>query len=184
MNRKKTLTLITVGVTFVLAIGFPLTLTKAQSGHENHGQMNMMQMQKSAGGQAKTEIISLEKIHTQHLPMVLQSIEKAIGDIKTRKTGEALAELLKAKSMITTIDNAVTMHIKPKFVNSKCPIMGSPIDPDKVTEELTRQYKGKKVVFCCNGCPTVWDKLSSAEKDAKLAKVIIKSAEDHAEYNR
>ena len=35
------------------------------------------------------------------------------------------------------------------FANTKCPIMGRPIDPAKVTESLTRDYKGQKVAFCC-----------------------------------
>ena len=58
-----------------------------------------------------------------------------------------------------------------EFVNIRCPIMGTPIDPAKVPDSLTREYKGKKVAFCCAGCPVAWDELSDAEKDAKLAKV-------------
>ena len=54
------------------------------------------------------------------------------------------------------------------FVNATCPMMGSTIDPKKVTPELVRMHKGKKVAFCCGGCPPAWDKLSDAEKDAKL----------------
>lgn len=54
-------------------------------------------------------------------------------------------------------------------VNSKCPIMGGKIDPAKVPADLTREYKGQKVGFCCAGCPATWDKLTDAEKDAKLA---------------
>ena len=57
-----------------------------------------------------------------------------------------------------------------EFVNARCPIMDSPIDPAKVPENLTREHKGKKVAFCCAGCPVAWDKLSDAEKDAKLTK--------------
>ena len=54
------------------------------------------------------------------------------------------------------------------FANTKCPIMGSTINPSKVTEGLTRVYKGKKIAFCCGGCPGQWDKLTDAQKDAKL----------------
>ena len=60
------------------------------------------------------------------------------------------------------------------FVNDKCPIMGSAIDPAKVTPDLVREYKGQKVAFCCGMCPPQWDKLADAEKDAKLAKVMKK----------
>ena len=56
-----------------------------------------------------------------------------------------------------------------KFVNSHCPIMtANAIDPAKVTDALTRDYKGQKVAFCCAMCPPAWDKLTDAEKDAKL----------------
>lgn len=53
-------------------------------------------------------------------------------------------------------------------VNTRCPIMNKAIDPANVPEPLTRMYKGQKVGFCCGGCPARWDKLTDAEKDAKL----------------
>ncbi|NQU75799.1 MAG: hypothetical protein HQ546_05740 [Planctomycetes bacterium] len=59
------------------------------------------------------------------------------------------------------------------FVNVRCPIMGTTIDPANVSDSLTRTHKGNKVAFCCAGCPATWDKLSDAEKDAKLAKVVL-----------
>jgi hypothetical protein len=55
-----------------------------------------------------------------------------------------------------------------QFANIKCPIMGSAIDPAKVTPALTREFKGQKVAFCCGECPPQWDKLSDKEKQAKL----------------
>jgi hypothetical protein len=60
------------------------------------------------------------------------------------------------------------------FVNDKCPIQGEAIDPAKVTPDLVREYKGQKVAFCCGMCPPQWDKLTDAEKDAKLAKAMKK----------
>ena len=61
------------------------------------------------------------------------------------------------------------------FVNDRCPIMSTnKINPTTVTEKLTRTYDGKKVAFCCAGCPTAWDKLSDTEKTAKLAVVLKK----------
>ncbi|MFP3938016.1 MAG: hypothetical protein ACLFVW_06705 [Phycisphaerae bacterium] len=53
-------------------------------------------------------------------------------------------------------------------VNDRCPIMGSSIDPGNVPEELTREYKGRKIGFCCGGCPRAWDRLSDEQKQAKL----------------
>ena len=57
-----------------------------------------------------------------------------------------------------------------KFVNTRCPMMKNPIKPDEVPDKLTREFKGQKVAFCCPGCPDAWDKLTGAEKTAKLAK--------------
>ena len=54
------------------------------------------------------------------------------------------------------------------WANAVCPMMGSPIDLKKVTPELVRVFEGKKVAFCCGGCPAAWDKLSEAQKRAKL----------------
>ena len=56
----------------------------------------------------------------------------------------------------------------PVFVNARCPIMGTLIDPAKTTPDLIRMFRGQKVAFCCGSCPAAWDKLSPAEKDAKL----------------
>jgi cobalamin-dependent methionine synthase I len=49
--------------------------------------------------------------------------------------------------------------------------MGGRIDPAKVPDSLTRQYKGQRVAFCCAACPAAWDKLTDAQKDAKLKAV-------------
>ena len=54
-------------------------------------------------------------------------------------------------------------------VNRLCPINGAPFNPNDVPDVLVRYYKGMKVGFCCGGHPEMWDKLSDAEKDAKLA---------------
>ena len=53
-------------------------------------------------------------------------------------------------------------------VNTKCPIMGNTINPAKVPASLTRDYKDQKVGFCCGMCPGQWDKMTDAQKDAKL----------------
>jgi hypothetical protein len=63
---------------------------------------------------------------------------------------------------------------KSKFINTRCPIMGTPINPDKVPENLTRVFKGQKVAFCCGGCPDEWDKLTDKEKEAKLKEAASK----------
>jgi Cu(I)/Ag(I) efflux system membrane fusion protein len=54
-------------------------------------------------------------------------------------------------------------------VNVRCPIMDTPIDPADVPEDLVRVWKGRRIGFCCAGCPEMWDELDEAEKQAKLA---------------
>ena len=58
---------------------------------------------------------------------------------------------------------------KGKFVNLRCPIMGRDIDPKSVTPDLIAEFRGGKVAFCCAACPPIWNKLTDAEKQAKLA---------------
>ncbi|MBI5722397.1 MAG: hypothetical protein HZA50_00405 [Planctomycetes bacterium] len=53
-------------------------------------------------------------------------------------------------------------------VNTRCPIMGSKIDPAKVPANLIKEFKGQKVGLCCGQCPAAWDKLTDAEKETKL----------------
>lgn len=72
-----------------------------------------------------------------------------------------------------TTTSASTSQSSP-FVNARCPIMGSAIDPAHVPDSLTREYKGQKVAFCCAMCPPAWDKLSDADKDKKLEAVKAK----------
>ena len=54
-------------------------------------------------------------------------------------------------------------------VNVRCPIMDTPIDPAAVPANLTRMWRGRRIGFCCAGCPEMWDKLSDAQKQEKLA---------------
>ncbi len=55
------------------------------------------------------------------------------------------------------------------YANTKCPVMGSVIKPEKVTADLTKDFNGEKVALCCAGCPDKWDALSDEEKATKLA---------------
>ena len=38
-----------------------------------------------------------------------------------------------------------------------------------VPAKLVREYKGKKIGFCCPPCGPKWDKLSEEKKDAFIA---------------
>jgi hypothetical protein len=72
------------------------------------------------------------------------------------------------------------MAPQAKVVNGVCPITGNKIDPYTVPDDLTREFQGKKVGFCCPACPPAWDKLTDQEKQAKLDQA-IKASEKPAE---
>ena len=59
-----------------------------------------------------------------------------------------------------------------KVVNSICPMMGNEFDPTAVPDNLIREFDGRKVGFCCAGCPEAWDKLPREAKAAKLQAVM------------
>ncbi len=167
---KRTSVLMIIGVICVAAavvVNLPLNRAGAQAGHEGHGHMPGMTMPKAA----QAPSLSLEKVHSGHLPMVSASIDKAIKAVESGDKKTALAQLNMAKKMIAEINLAIGKLVKPKFANARCPIMNSPINPNKVTKDLIRDYKGEKIAFCCAGCPAAWDKLSDTAKAAKLAKV-------------
>lgn len=50
-------------------------------------------------------------------------------------------------------------------INTQCLVSGEALDASSPTVD----YMGKKVGFCCNNCIAKWDKLSDADKQAKLA---------------
>jgi hypothetical protein len=119
---------------------------------------------------------TLERLHAEHLPIAMASLKKAREAVESGDKEVALAELRKAQLLLTVIHSDLGKHVKPKFANNRCPIMGAPIKADKVTKNLTKDYKGQKIAFCCAGCPAAWDKLSEAQKQAKLTKVKVKPA--------
>ena len=119
-------------------------------------------------GMKKGKGCSAGKLYTECLPMVSSSVDEAVKAVEAGNKDLALTELKKIKDMLSRIENCMKMQMKPKYMNSKCPVMGAPIDPNKVTDELVREIDGKKVAFCCGGCPAIWDKLSEEEKQAKL----------------
>jgi hypothetical protein len=166
-----------VGLAVIVAMSLPPARTEAGTGHDHHGQPDKMDIKKHLRGNT----LSLDKVHSENLLMVSRSIDKAVKAIESGDSKAALAELHKARKTIASINEAIGKHVKPEFVNNRCPLMGSPIKPDKVTKNLIRDYKGQKVAFCCAGCPSKWDKLTDAEKQAKLAKVKPKPAKHHSE---
>ena len=169
MSKRRLATIvIVIGVAAIAGTTATYALAQTKAGTVPHGQMGKMNMKHSS---IIAETLSLEKIHTENLPIVMLSVDKAVRAIESGDKKTALAELHKARKMLIAIYGAIGTHVKPQFVNNRCPIMGSPINPEKVTKILVRDYMGQKVAFCCDGCPSMWDKLTDAQKQTKLAKV-------------
>ena len=158
MSKKRVCTVISVISIVVMAI----STANASSCHSNHAQKPKVDAIKSVAAEP-----SHEKIHLGRISMISQSIDNAIRAVRLGKRDIALAEMEKAKKLVESIKSSME---KSKFANTRCPIMGSPINPDKVPNSLVRDYKGQKIAFCCGGCPASWDKLADAEKNAKLDK--------------
>ncbi len=166
MNRKTLATVVVVGAIALAGAILPRAFAQAGHGTGHSGQMGGMNMKQPA----KAEVLSLESIHSKHVPMVVMSIDKAKKALASGDKRTVLAELNKAQEMLVAIRAALGKHVKPQFANNLCPIMGAPINAERVTKNLIRDYKGQKVAFCCAGCPAAWDKLTDAEKNTKLAK--------------
>jgi hypothetical protein len=97
------------------------------------------------------------------------AIKAAIEAIDKGESATAKSELEKAEKLLTKAHKCMKENIeKMPCANMKCPISGKPIDKMDRPQDCTRMYKGMKIGFCCPNCPPEWDKLTDAEKDAKL----------------
>jgi ribosomal protein S20 len=113
--------------------------------------------------QANMENISSAK---DAIKAAMEAIDK--GDMKAAKS-----ELEKADKLLATVHKTMEESMdKMPCVNNKCPISGKSIDMMDRPKDCTRMYKWQKVGFCCTMCPATWDKLTDAEKDAKLKGVL------------
>ncbi len=153
--------------TLILAVGLMNSQARAGESELMHHHAVQGMVQTQAAGQ-KPAVTSLQDIHGKQLPAIEDAIRKAIEHLQAGHAQAALAELKQAQKSLAVARQALGRHIAPQFVNTKCPIMGSPINPEKVTPNLVREYEGQKVAFCCGSCPLAWDKLSDAQKEAKL----------------
>jgi hypothetical protein len=161
----------------VAAVSSHVIGANATSAH-NHAGHSAIQ-QKPTTGKAGT--VDLNTIHAKQLPAIQDAIQKAIRHTEAGHPQAALAELKRAQSSLKAAHQALGQHLQPKFVNNRCPIMGSPINAGKVTADLVRNHQGQKVAFCCAGCPAAWDRLGDADKEAKLKKASIPTEPGHGQ---
>ena len=71
-----------------------------------------------------------------------------------------------------TGDMAVGNSPAGQTANLVCPMTGKVVAVG--TAGATRTFDGKVVGFCCTNCPAEWDKLSEADKKAKLSAAMEK----------
>ena len=119
----------------------------------------------------RSDTSGLEEICSVNIPKAILSLDKAVRAAESDDKTATVVELLNVRKILISTNDALGEHMKPHFVNSHCPIMGSPIDVSKVAENLMRDYKGRKIAFCCAECPIVWDSLTNAQKKFKLPSV-------------
>lgn len=72
----------------------------------------------------------------------------------------------------TEDDGAAAPAAAAQLVNARCPIMGSKVSKSG----KTREFQGNTVGFCCPMCLPAWDKLTDAEKQAKLDAAVAKGS--------
>ncbi len=114
----------------------------------------------------KTDKTDAHQGHVGDLDAALKSIDAAIKAVEAGHKEMALASLKEARGHVAASRQAKSKA--DQIVNARCPILGTKLVPDKVPANLTREYQGKKVGFCCAGCPEAWDKLSESEKLQKF----------------
>jgi hypothetical protein len=122
----------------------------------------------SPAHQHSHEAMTLDQVQSQLLPMSLKSVAAITQATKAGDKDAALRELAHLQAMLKQMQVVINKQIAPGFANTKCPIMGHPIDPRQVPDNLVREFQGKKIGFCCAGCPEQWDGLSDVQKEAKL----------------
>ena len=133
-------------------------------------------------GDRQTELAELTKAVTM-LAAIHEALGKHVKPPSTpsisfrRGSAGVLSEASESKDLSPSTPSATGVGAQASraqsrdLANSRCPIMGSAINLDSVAANLTRDYKGQKIGFCCAGCPSAWDKLTDAEKQAKLSAV-------------
>lgn len=142
------------------------TITRVPGTYHKPAGSDISSVKKSDEG---SETLSFEEVYSREFPMAIVSLGEAIKAIESGDRQTEIAELTKAVEKLMAVYKALGAGARPKFANNLiCPIMGSSIDMNVVEDSLTRDYKGRKVAFCCPGCPSAWDKLSDPQKQAKI----------------
>jgi cellobiose-specific phosphotransferase system component IIA len=171
MKKRKTAAIgFVLGVTVIIALG-SMAVRAADSDAAKQGkECTMQEMHECV---MKCSMHCEKNMKETSEAIVL--LDEAVKAIDAGNTDNAKKEIEKARTMLKEIHKTQKKCMeKMPTVNDRCPITGNKIDMMNTPENLIKMYKGKKVGFCCPACPPQWDKLTDAEKDAKLEKVMPK----------
>ena len=86
------------------------------------------------------------------------------GTMKTRLRSTFVAAALFLVTACAGTSNSTSSSTGQAAVNAKCPMSGEDVD-----KACTTQWNGSTVAFCCNNCIGKFNKLSDADKKAKVA---------------
>jgi hypothetical protein len=159
-----------LGIGVIVALGF-LAVNAADEGIIKPGkECTMKDMQ-----ECTMKCMSNCEKNMKDIPEAIAALDNAVKALDAGNTADAKKEIETAKKLLKEVHmmQKKCMEIMPT-ANDHCPISGEKIDMMKTPANLTTMYKGKKVGFCCPNCPPAWEKLTDAEKDAKLEKVMFK----------
>jgi len=113
------------------------------------------------------------------------AIKAAIEAIDKGDTKAAKSELEKAENLLKKVHECMEQTIgEMPCVNRRCPMMGNSIDMMSCPKERTCMYKGMKIGFCSQGCVAAWEKMTEAEKDAKLKEAGCSMTHKHKEGHK
>ncbi len=163
--NKQALKLVGLGIGIVSIVALLSIPVFAEEQHDGH---KMHRVATNAATPAKHH--STHEMRVKQLDEALKAIDKAAKAVEAGNKDAALAELAEAKKLMLACHKAMSEMCMGKIVNVRCPIMGTKLDPSKVPAKLTKVYNGKKIGFCCAGCPSAWDKLNDQQKQEKLDK--------------
>lgn len=117
----------------------------------------------------QTESADLEDVCSKYFPAVVAYLSEALKAMQSGDKQTELEKLVKVLDNLITVQKVLDIQVRNQFANSLyCPIKGSPINLDAIDKNLLREYKDRKVAFCCPECPAAWDKLSDVQKQLKL----------------
>ena len=174
-DRSSLTALVYLGVIAVLAVGFvwmPISAAEEQHDHSKHASQtptasaNVNHGSNKSGDSRKCQDSHQSRI--KGLGEALAAIDAAKKAIDAGNKDKGIEHLAKARKLVAASHKVALAAVG--IANNLCPIMGSKLDPSKVPAGLTRAFEGKKIGFCCKGCPVKWDKLSDAQRKEKLSK--------------